>query len=130
MTAQKLLLATCTQRCRPVAEPSAVGADARTDLARTRVLDKAAGGRRLIGLIGFLLIVGAFPQRSAANIIYVTTLKDEIGGSDGCSLKDAVYSANLHNNVAVTGYDPTTLVPSVVSTQCVPGSGDDIIILP
>lgn len=86
--------------------------------------------RCVLGIIVLAVLLGVFPRRSAANIIYVTTLKDEIGGTDGCSLKDAVYSANLHNSVAVTGYDPTTLVPSLVSTQCVSGSGDDIIVLP
>ena len=46
----------------------------------------------------------------------------------GCSLQEAIYSANFDSNLAIAGYDGAT--PVVVVTECVPGSGDDIIVLP
>jgi hypothetical protein len=45
-----------------------------------------------------------------------------------CSLQEAIYSANFDSNIAISGYSGST--PIVVVTQCVPGSGDDIIVLP
>jgi Divergent InlB B-repeat domain len=80
--------------------------------------------------LSLLLLTFSFPQQSAANIIYVTTLKDEIGGADGCSLKDAIYSARFRSNMAINGYDHLTNAPNLVTTQCVAGSGDDTIVLP
>lgn len=114
----------CPQ-CKPTVD---LGNSFARDESRAR--SGRSAGRCAWVIFGFLLLVLGFAPRSAANVIYVTTLKDEIGGADGCSLKDAIYSANLHNNVSVGGYDPTTLVPSLISTQCVPGSGDDVIVLP
>jgi CSLREA domain-containing protein len=38
----------------------------------------------------------------AQGIIYVTSLEDKIGGTGGCSLKEAIYSANFDDNVAIS----------------------------
>jgi hypothetical protein len=83
-------------------------------------------------LATIVLLALAFPHHSTAKIIYVTTLQDKISSTGGCSLKEAIYSANLDSNVAITGYDRTldTNTPQVISTQCVAGSGDDVIVLP
>ncbi|HKN61700.1 MAG TPA: choice-of-anchor Q domain-containing protein [Candidatus Acidoferrales bacterium] len=86
-------------------------------------------GRR-VALAAILLFTLSFAQRAAANIIYVTTLADKISTTGGCSLKEAIYSANFESNLAIASYDPNTDTPQVVTTQCVPGSGDDIIVLP
>jgi Divergent InlB B-repeat domain len=61
-------------------------------------------------------------------VIPVTSLSQKISSSNGCSLQEAIFSANFDNNVAIAGYSGTT--PNVVVTQCVAGSGDDIIVLP
>jgi CSLREA domain-containing protein len=74
----------------------------------------------------------------AQGIIYVTSLEDKISGTGGCSLKEAIYSANFDDNVAVLGYsnpffkdgDPTPDNPTLIRTQCAPGNGDDRIVLP
>lgn len=66
----------------------------------------------------------------AGSIIYVTTTEDKISSTDGCSLKEAIYSANFHSNLALTYYDDFTRTQNVITTQCVPGTGDDIIVLP
>jgi hypothetical protein len=65
---------------------------------------------------------------AAGAIIQVTTTQQKISASGGCSLQEAIFSANLDNNVAIAGYSGST--PIEVTTQCVPGSGDDIIVLP
>ena len=65
----------------------------------------------------------------AQSIIYVTSLDDTVGAGKGCTLKEAIYSANLDDNVAVAGFDAQGNA-QYVTTQCVPGSGNDIIVLP
>jgi Divergent InlB B-repeat domain len=64
-----------------------------------------------------------FPQRALANVIFVTTVNDTIADVAGCSLKDAIASSKYHNNVFPYG-------SGTAPTQCVPGSGNDIIVLP
>jgi List-Bact-rpt repeat protein/FIMAH domain-containing protein len=92
-----------------------------------------------------LLLVGitAFRDAAAANI-FVTTTEDEIKDvgdptNTGCSLKEAIFSANFNDNVAILNYYDFdffhgTATPFMVRTPCVPGtadgSGADTIILP
>jgi Divergent InlB B-repeat domain len=78
------------------------------------------------------LVFGAFAQPSRGNVIYVTTLQDTIGDPSGCSLKDAIFSSRLRNNVAIKSYTPDgiVLLATFVPTSCVAGSGEDTIILP
>ena len=81
----------------------------------------------------FALLLSGFAQRSSAAIIYVTTLKDGVG-TGSCSLKEAVYSSILRTNQAISGYNSVFMenpfAPVSVTTQCVPGDGNDIIVLP
>jgi hypothetical protein len=90
------------------------------------------------------LVLGAAARASAA-VIFVTTDRQKVSSTDpahagyqpGCSLQEAIFSANRDDNTATarievhsTG-DPTeTLEPVEVRTACVAGSGDDIIVLP
>jgi hypothetical protein len=75
----------------------------------------------------------AMVRDAGAAVIFVTTLEQKIGGP-GCSLQEAIYSANFDLNVAINGYgSPLNFhdhAPRVVATDCVPGHGDDIIVLP
>jgi uncharacterized repeat protein (TIGR02543 family) len=80
-------------------------------------------------LAAILLFTLAFAQRAAANIIYVTTLDDKISTTGGCSLKEAIYSATLGNNVAVD-FINSDGSDNLITTECVAGSGDDTIVLP
>lgn len=77
----------------------------------------------------FAAVLVSFPQRSAANNIYVTTLNDKISSTGGCSLIEAIYSANFDQNIAIdfVNADGTD---HFITTECVPGSGDDTIVLP
>lgn len=78
--------------------------------------------------LGLVLLVLGFAPGSNANVIYVTTVSDKtFSFVPGCSLIEAIYSSNLHDNIAVV---PLSDPPSTYQTQCVPGSGDDIIVLP
>ena len=61
-------------------------------------------------------------------VILVTHTEQIIGGGGGCSLEEAIYSANFDSNLAIVSYLNGT--PQVVTTHCVPGDGDDTIILP
>ena len=49
----------------------------------------------------------------AQGIIYVTSLEDKISETGGCSLAEAIYSANLDNNVAVDKLVETTPAGSI-----------------
>ncbi len=71
----------------------------------------------------------ALPQRAAAAIIYVTTTDDKISGTGGCSLIEAIDSANFDNNIAID-FANADGTDHFVTTECVPGSGDDTIVLP
>jgi len=90
---------------------------------------KAAAPASLI----LMLLLSGFAQPASANIIYVTTLEDGVG-TGSCSLKEAVYSSILHTNQAISNYNNTfvanPLTPVYVTTQCVPGDGNDTIVLP
>ena len=73
-----------------------------------------------------LVFIGA--RDAVGAVIPVTTVDQKISGYGGCSLQEAIYSANFDSNVAIAGYTGST--PNEVTTQCVPGSGNDIIVLP
>ena len=76
-----------------------------------------------------LIILHVLSVRTAAGaVIPVTTLTQKISASGGCSLQEAISSANADSNSAIAGFSGTT--PKIVVTQCVPGNGDDIIVLP
>ena len=77
-------------------------------------------------LVVALLSMGARDARAA--VIAVTSTEQKISSQGGCSLQEAIYSANFDNNVAISGYNGST--PVEVVTQCAPGSGADIIVLP
>lgn len=57
--------------------------------------------------------------RAHAAVIFVTNLGEKFSSTGGCSLQEAVYSANGDTNLAAG-----------VTLQCVAGSGDDVIVLP
>ena len=84
--------------------------------------------------LAFVFLICGLAWPSSAAIIYVTTLTDKISNSGGCSFKEAVYSSLLQSNTAIASYNdafaenPNT--PVFVTTQCVPGTGNDIIVLP
>lgn len=78
-----------------------------------------------------LLLLGS-PGRASAQtgaVIFVTSLEDKITSTGGCSLQEAISSANFDNNIAIVGYSSDG-TPQFINTQCVPGSGDDLIVLP
>jgi hypothetical protein len=91
---------------------------------------KAGSSPRLLTSLSFTLIAVSLiaARHASAAVIPVTTTAQKIGSSVGCSLQEAIYSANFDSNVAIAGYTGST--PKIVITQCVPGSGDDIIVLP
>ena len=85
-----------------------------------------------------LLLASASASR--ADIIFVTTTEQKISDTGGCSLQEAIFSANLDDNRAIATFTeqfnndttPSSKVftPVEVRTQCAPGSGDDVIVLP
>lgn len=90
----------------------------------------ACGNRRNLAVLPLLtLLFVVLPQPVLPNVIFVTTAKDTIGDPAGCSLKDAIFASTLQRNIARTGYDDTG-APQYVTTQCVPGDGNDTIVLP
>jgi hypothetical protein len=67
----------------------------------------------------------------AGSIIQVTTTTQKIGaqGTGGCSLQEAIYSANLHTNMAIDSINLDG-TDHFVTTDCVAGTGNDTIVLP
>lgn len=93
-------------------------------------------GRTRIGA-SVLLTLGISSPAAADAVIFVTT-EQKISSNDqedrsykpGCSLQEAIFSANLDDNRAIARY--TTGLdrePVWVTTQCVKGDGDDVIVL-
>ena len=81
-----------------------------------------------------LLLVLGSPGRASAQtgaVIFVTSLEDKISSTGGCSLEEAIYSANLNNNIAPDSLNDDAS-EHFITTQCVPGSpdGTDILVLP
>lgn len=113
-------------RCNRWFEPSSL-----QGLSLPRITRAYRGPRGLTlvaGLLGSLVFCGHISAQTGA-IIYVTTLQDKISSTGGCSLKEAIYSASFDKNIAVTQVDPDGS-EHTVTTQCVPGNGDDTIVLP
>jgi hypothetical protein len=87
---------------------------------------RPAPAHRSLSLAAFALSMLAVVGRGAAEgaTIFVTSLEDKINSSGGCSLKEAILSANGDTNFIFTS--PAT----GFFTGCVAGSGDDTIVLP
>lgn len=86
-------------------------------------------------LAAFTVVALAVPDPASGATIYVTSLVDKVSSTDGCSLKEAVDSSILHESFAITGWfgtdqDGSNAHPVLVPTQCVAGTGNDIIVLP
>src|SRR5688572_13218992 len=70
--------------------------------------------------------VSVFSTATAGNTIYVTSLAQKVSESGGCSLQEAIYSANFDSNIAIDSTNPDHFI----TTECEPGNGDDTILLP
>lgn len=81
---------------------------------------------RVCLFLAALLIFGV--TMATAAVIPVETVYQKTNGIGGCSLQEAIYSANFDASVAINGYSGST--PNVVATHCVAGNGDDTIVLP
>jgi hypothetical protein len=75
--------------------------------------------------LGLLAVVFMDVPDAASAVIPVTTTVQKISSTGGCSLQEAIYSANLDNNVAISSSTSVEII-----TECVAGNGDDIIVLP
>src|SRR5262245_14283700 len=82
--------------------------------------------RGLVAFAAILIVTNAFPRRGQAAEIHVTTTAQKITGTGGCSLQEAIYSANFDRNVAIDSTNPDHFI----TTECEPGSGHDVISLP
>jgi hypothetical protein len=92
--------------------------------------------RVLCLVIASLISEASLPSAHASNI-FVTTTTQKISASGGCSLQEAVYSANFDNNIAIdhpnldgTDHFLTDASGQLAHTEYVPGNGDDTIVLP
>jgi hypothetical protein len=79
--------------------------------------------RRLVALTVFGLLAGVGRGTADAAVIFVTSLAQKVSETGGCSLQEAIFSANFDTNLIST---PTTFF----YTECVPGNGADVIVLP
>src|SRR5258708_36016579 len=80
-------------------------------------------------LLAIPMALGLAEREAEAVNIYVTSLQQKITGKGGCSLQEATYSANLRTNQAVDHINPDGS-DNLIATQCVPGTGNDTIVLP
>lgn len=81
-----------------------------------------------------VLLFFASQERAAAQtgaVIFVTSLEDKVSSTGGCSLEEAIYSANLNSNMVPDSLNDDGS-EHLISTECVPGSpdGTDILVLP
>jgi hypothetical protein len=84
--------------------------------------------RKTLLLISFLLVLIGVRDASAA-VIFVTAPGQKITTGEGCTLPEAIYSANRDHQTAVWGWLGEN--PILVDIpECVKGDGDDIIVLP
>jgi hypothetical protein len=83
--------------------------------------------RRNVAVLLMLLGVSAPGARAA--VINVTTTIQKVSTSGGCSLQEAIYSANLRTNSAID-YVNRDGTDHFITTQCAPGTGNDTIVLP
>ena len=85
-------------------------------------------GRRPLIWCGLLALLALLPltvfvsPARASSEIYVTTTAQGLAADDKCSLQEAIYSANLDNNIAPHPAGQFT-------TACTAGSGADTIVL-
>src|SRR5216684_3714315 len=80
-------------------------------------------------LLALPMALGLAEQEARAVNIYVTNLQQKVTGTGGCSLQEAIYSANLRTNQAVDHINSDGS-DNVITTQCVAGTGNDTIVLP
>jgi len=101
---------------------------ARYDKTQRRIQPRKRGiqSRKLVAFAACVLGAGALSESGLAAEIRVTTTTQEITGTGGCSLQEAIYSANFDRNVAIDSTNPDHFI----ATACESGSGDDVIVLP
>jgi len=95
-------------------------------------LNLPTGSYGRVALVTILLGMLGLAQPGAAQtgaVIFVTTTVDKISSTGGCSLQEAIYSANLDNNIAVDSINSDGS-DHFITTGCVAGSGNDTIVLP
>jgi hypothetical protein len=83
----------------------------------------------LATMVAVTLVVLGLRNAAEAADIFVTTTEQRVSGGSGCSLQEAIYSANLHDNLSIDGVNPDGS-DNFVRTNCVPGTGNDTIVLP
>ena len=89
---------------------------------------RAARLARFVPLLLSSLFTILSVRPTSANVIFVTTLQQKIGGPGGCSLQEAILSANQDAS-AFLAFGPTG-DQVLINSACTAGSGDDIIVLP
>jgi hypothetical protein len=84
-------------------------------------------GKKVVAAATVALLVAsmgiAVPTVAAGTTITVNTVNQEINGDGFCSLQEAIYAANLDDNVAPDPANPGHLL----DTACPGGSGHDVI---
>src|SRR5262249_12931294 len=95
------------------------------DMIRRHCLKRLSTRSLSLALVD-LLMLGAAARAAAGATIFVSSFQQKISAAGGCSLQEAIYSADLGANLAIDATDPDDFI----STQCVPGTGNDTIVLP
>ena len=80
----------------------------------------------LATMVAVTLVVLGLRNAAEAADIFVTTTEPRVSGGPGCSLLEAIYSANLRDNISIDVVNPDGS-DNFVTTNCVPGSGNDTI---
>lgn len=83
----------------------------------------------LVSTALMLVIVGLASGLAKGATILVTTTQQRVSGGAGCSLQEAIYASNYQASVSIAGLNPDN-TNHFVTTNCVPGDGNDTIVLP
>ena len=116
----------------PSRDPSRPTATSLKSSSNSDARSRARFASCLALLVATLLFLGGTKPASAQGVIFVTEFSQKISStsdSKGCSLPEAIYAANFDDNIAIASYDANGL-PNFVRTNCLPGNGNDRIILP
>ncbi len=92
--------------------------------ARARATKTAR--RRAVFVAALLTMIAVLGRAAHAATIFVTTLEQKISATAGCSLQEAIFSANFDKNIAIDSTNPDRFI----TTECVAGNGHDTIVLP
>src|SRR5262249_48838655 len=94
---------------------------------KPRSVQSRTRGQRWMALLAALMVTLCFAQRGTVHAATIQVNTTQQGITNGqCSLQEPIYASELKASKAISSTDPDTFY----ATGCMPGSGNDTIVLP